>query len=218
MTWKGLPAVKAGTLGVAAFVWMRLIVALNFYVIISITMRVSMLSNAISQLLKEPIRLRFSDPDNSCGLGPVAAIWLRLWFLVILGGLALLVYVLPGLGNGWTESRIPSVVLIGIYLWFLFWPVLRTFLGARGCLLRFRRFAYDLSTTDPVGCWRELHWNYRTAPPFSPGRRDHWDELQKTIGGIPSIPGWWPKAVLGGLIAWIGLVTVLIELFNRVEH
>lgn len=217
-SWKGLPAVRNGELSIWGFAWMRLVVTLDFYVIVSVTLRVAAIADGISQLLREPIRLRYNDPDNSCGLQPIAVIWLRMWLLVILGGASLLVYVLPGFGNGLRYSVVPSVGLIGIYLWFLLRPVLGTFLSARACLLRFRRSMYELSTVDPAECWKELHWNYKNVPRFSVEARDHWIELQETIEELPTMPAWWPRALVTGIVAWAGIVVALLEIVKALER
>jgi len=216
-SWKGLPAVRSHELSAWAFAWMRIIVTLHFYVIICVTLRVAAIADAVSQLLREPLRLRFGDPDKSCGLQPVAVIWFRMWLLVVLGGVALLVYVLPGLGNGISDSLMPSLVLICIYLWFLLKPVLYTFMSARRCLLQFRDAAYRMSTTEPVQCWKWLHWNYNVVPPFLTDSREHWDELQEKIDGLPTMPTWWPRALVSGILALLGGIVALLEILKALE-
>jgi hypothetical protein len=212
-SWKGVPALLRGELSWAAFVYLRLTVAVNFYVIFSTALRLSLISEAVCQLLSPGLRLQYDNPDGSGGTRPVGDLWLQMWVTVLLSTAYLFGYVHPAFGAGIQHSQVASVILAAVFVRFLLGPLTAPMYATHRAMVDFRSSMFDvLRTKGTRHCWKELHWHY-TSVPHPPRETDEFSACQQIVAHLPVWPKWvrLTIAVSGPLILGV-LLTVVQEI------
>jgi hypothetical protein len=143
---------------------LRTLVAVNFYFILCLAVRWSVLCILV---IKNVDSFKFDPLSDHGGADALAELWHHAFATFCVFTIYLAIYIAPGWGNGINTSTEVSVVMLAFFVTFLLLPIARVpAVCATALRVWKQKLGHDLKNRGPRFAWDFLYSSWRIKPPY----------------------------------------------------